>query len=53
MSEIYLTDLSEPATAYMEPFGNMITDIASAALGGAVVLAAVAAICNRILKQER
>ena len=48
MSEIYLTDLSDPATADLEPLGDMITDIASAALGGAVLLAVVAAIHNRI-----
>jgi hypothetical protein len=53
MSEIYLTDLSDPAAAHVEPLGDMITDIASAALGGAVVLAVVAAIRNRIVKQER
>ncbi len=53
MSEIYLTDLSDPATAGLEPLGDMITDIASAVLGGAVVLAVVALTRNRILKQER
>jgi hypothetical protein len=53
MSEIYLTDLSDPATAHMEPLGDMMTDIASAALGGAVLLAVVAALSNRIRKQER
>jgi hypothetical protein len=53
MSEIYLTDISDPATAHLEPLGDIITDIASAALGGAVVLAVVAAIRNRIVKQER
>ena len=56
MSEIYLTDLSDPATAHVEPFGDIITDIASATqcyTWGAVVLAAVAAIRNRILKRER
>jgi hypothetical protein len=53
MSEIYLTNLSDLATAHVEPFGDIITDIASATLEGAVVLAAVAAIRNRILKRER
>ncbi|WP_170285147.1 hypothetical protein [Microvirga aerophila] len=50
MSEIFLADLSDLATAQLEPLGDMITEIASAALGGAVLLAVVAAIRNRILK---